>query len=87
MMRIIISNCLARRVNDIEFVGGIGYVAIQDAIDDAMVFHSYDDAFKALGRLPDNMWAYGKVCRVRYGFEEVEPCIDAQWQALLYLDI
>ena len=44
---------------------------ITDNIDDAMVFHNYDDAFKALNRLPDNMWAYGKVCRVRYDFEEV----------------
>lgn len=49
-----------------------------DNIDDVMVFHNYDDAFKALSRLPDNMWPYGKVCRVRYDFEEVEPCIDAQ---------
>lgn len=51
---------------------------ITDNIDDAMVFHNYDEAFKALGRLPDNMWAYGKVCRMRYNFEEVESCIDAQ---------
>ena len=51
---------------------------ITDNIDDAMVFHNYDDAFKALSRLPDNMRSYGKVCRVRYDFEKVEPCIDAQ---------
>lgn len=44
---------------------------ITDNIDDVMVFHNYDDAFKALNRLPDNMWAYGKVCRVSYDFEEV----------------
>lgn len=44
---------------------------ITDNIDGAMVFHSYDEAFKALNRLPDNMWDYGKVCRVRYDFEEV----------------
>ena len=50
----------------------------QNNIDEAMVFHNYDDAFKALDRLPDNMWAYGKVCRVRYDFEEVESCTDAQ---------
>lgn len=30
-------------------------------IDEAMVFHNYDDAFKALNRLPDNMWAYYNV--------------------------
>lgn len=44
---------------------------ITDNIDDVMVFHNYDDAFKALDRLPDNMWADGKVCRVSYDFEEV----------------
>ena len=44
---------------------------ITDDIDDALVFHNYDDAFKALGRLPHNMWAHGMVCRVRYGLEEV----------------
>lgn len=44
---------------------------ITDNIDDAMVFHNYDDALKALNRLPDNMWAYVKVCGVRYDFEEV----------------
>ena len=37
-----------------------------------------DDAFKALGGLPDNMRSYGKVCGVRYDFEGVEPCIDAR---------
>ena len=42
-----------------------------DNMDDAMVFHNYDDAFKALNRLPDNMWAYGNVRRVSYDFEEV----------------
>lgn len=57
---------------------GWGEFPITDNIDDVMVFHNYDDAFKALSRLPDNMWSYGKVCRVRYDFEEVEPCIDAQ---------
>lgn len=46
-------------------------IPITDNIDDAMIFHNYDDAFKALSRLPDNMWAYGMVCRVRYDFEEV----------------
>ena len=51
---------------------------ITDNIDEAMVFHNYDDAFKALNRLPDNMWSYGKVCRVRYDFEKVESCTDAQ---------
>ena len=44
---------------------------ISDNIDDALVFHNYDDALKALNRLPYNMWAYGMVCRVHYDFEEV----------------
>lgn len=48
----------------------LGEFSITDNIDDALVFHNYDDAFKALSRLPDNMWSYGMVCRVRYDFGE-----------------
>lgn len=48
----------------------LGEFSITDNIDDALVFHNYDDAFKALSRLPDNMWSYGMLCRVRYDFEE-----------------
>ena len=48
----------------------LGEFLITDNIDDAFVFHNYDDAFKALCRLPDNMRSYGMVCRVRYDFEE-----------------